>query len=301
MNNLISLTANLRKNGQKLAYQFLDGMNWKQHTYLDIINSFEYSLNYLLNKNLTKKKVLNLASSSLDNTIITYCLLGANSSIIFSNYDPNSFKNNQEDYDIIILDRIEDSININNLSNIILIVMDIENDHNIESPNILSFKSLIKFGLLSRNKIDQAKLDHVLNNDFSSNLFFDRDENHNLETISKLEKIVSDISDREFSNIFYQKKDLFSLKICPLMIINKKKFANFLNWSELSNNLKETLPTNLFIDSNNIQRIIDQENYTEESVKILFGKNIKRFISTGVIDKNCMNKLESLGIELVNI
>jgi hypothetical protein len=85
------------------------------------------------------------------------------------------------------------------------------------------------------------------------------------------------------------------------MIINKKKFANFLNWSELSNNLKETLPTNLFIDSNNIQRIIDQENYTEESVKILFGKNIKRFISTGVIDKNCMNKLESLGIELVNI
>jgi hypothetical protein len=250
MNNLISLTANLRKNGQKLAYQFLDGMNWKQHTYLDIINSFEYSLNYLLNKNLTKKKVLNLASSSLDNTIITYCLLGANSSIIFSNYGPNSFKNNQEDYDIIILDRIEDSININNLSNIILIVMDIENDHNIESPNILSFKSLIKFGLLGRNKIDQAKLDHVLNNDFSSNLFFDRDENHNLETISKLEKIV---------------------------------------------------PTNLFIDSNNIQRIIDQENYTEESVKILFGKNIKRFISTGVIDKNCMNKLESLGIELVNI
>ena len=44
MNNLFLLREELRENGERLAYQFLDGLNWKQYTYLDIINSIVIKL-----------------------------------------------------------------------------------------------------------------------------------------------------------------------------------------------------------------------------------------------------------------
>ena len=67
------------------------------------------------------------------------------------------------------------------------------------------------------------------------------------------------------------------------------------------NNLKETLPTNLFIDSNNLYRLIEDQNFTEQSIQELLGKNIKRIISTDVIDKNLIQKVSSLGLELINL
>ena len=52
MNNLFLLKEELRKNGNKLAYQFLDGLNWKQYTYLDIINSIDYLTYFVINNNI---------------------------------------------------------------------------------------------------------------------------------------------------------------------------------------------------------------------------------------------------------
>ena len=85
------------------------------------------------------------------------------------------------------------------------------------------------------------------------------------------------------------------------MLIHKKKFTNFYNWKDLCTNLEETLPTNLFIDSNNLYRLIEDENFEEKTIKELLGKNIKRIISTDVIDKNLLQKVGSLGLELINL
>ncbi len=59
MNNLFLLREELRENGERLAYQFLDGLNWKQYTYLDIINSIDYLTYFIINNNIFNNKVYN--------------------------------------------------------------------------------------------------------------------------------------------------------------------------------------------------------------------------------------------------
>ena len=61
------------------------------------------------------------------------------------------------------------------------------------------------------------------------------------------------------------------------------------------------LPTNLITDSNNLYRLIEDQNFTEQSIQELLGKNIKRIISTDVIDKNLIDKVNNLGLELINL
>ena len=60
MNNLFDIRSQLTQNGQKLAYQHLDGLNWKQYTYLDILNFIDYTVFYFINTKILNKKVLNL-------------------------------------------------------------------------------------------------------------------------------------------------------------------------------------------------------------------------------------------------
>ena len=300
MNNLFLLREKLRKNGNKLAYQFLDGLNWKQYTYLDIINSIDYLTYFIINNNIFNNKVYNTGSSSLENTLLTYVFLSVNSSINISTYDPDNFGAKIKKNNIIIIDKIEDSMNFKDFGDKILITLHGAIDEKV-LPKIYNPKLMYKFGLLGKNKIDESKLNEVLKNDFSSNLTFDRKEEKNLRMIESLENLIIDIPEREFSNIFYQKKDLFSLKICALMILHKKKFTNFFNWKDLCNNLKETLPTNLFMDSNNLYRLIEDQNFTEQSTRELLGKNIKKIISTDVIDKKLIDKINALGLELINL
>ena len=300
MNNLFLLREELRENGERLAYQFLDGLNWKQYTYLDIINSIDYLTYFVINNNIFNNKVYNTGSSSLENTLLTYVFLSVGSSINISSYDADIFKSKIKENNVIIIDKIEDSMNFEDSENNIYITLN-ETVNEGVLPKVYSPKLMYKFGLLGKNKIDENKWHQILNKDFSSNLTFDRKEESNLRIIESLENLIIDIPDREFSNIFYQKKDLFSLKICALMLIHKKKFTNFYNWKDLCTNLKETLPTNLFIDSNNLYRLIEDENFEEKTIQELLGKNIKRIISTDVIDKNLVQKVSSLGLELINL
>ena len=79
------------------------------------------------------------------------------------------------------------------------------------------------------------------------------------------------------------------------------KFSNFFNLKDLCIYLKETLPKILFIVSNNFYRLIEDQNFTEQSIQELLGKNIKRIISTDVIDKNLIDKVNDLGLELINL
>ena len=300
MNNLFLLREELRENGERLAYQFLDGLNWKQYTYLDIINSIDYLTYFIINNNIFNNKVYNTGSSSLENTLLTYVFLSVGSSINISSYDADSFKSKIKENNVIIIDKIEDSMNFKDSENNIYITLN-ETVNEGVLPKVYSPKLMYKFGLLGKNKIDENKWLQILNKDFSSNLTFDRKEESNLKIIESLENLIIDISDREFSNIFYQKKDLFSFKICALMLVHKKKFTNFYNWKDLCTNLKETLPTNLFMDSNNLYRLIEDENFAEKPIQELLGKNIKRIISTDVIDKNLIQKVSSLGLELINL
>ena len=155
-------------------------------------------------------------------------------------------KSKIKENNVIIIDKIEDSMNFKDSENNIYITLN-ETVNEGVLQKVYSPKLMYKFGLLGKNKIDENKWLQILNKDFSSNLTFDRKEESNLRIIESLENLIIDIPDREFSNIFYQKKDLFSLKICALMLIHKKKFTNFYNWKDLCTNLEETLPTNLFI------------------------------------------------------
>ena len=67
MQNLNSLQDALKNNGQALAYQFLDGMNWKQHTYSDIKHSLDNTIAYLSTNGFENKKVFSCGSTTLEN------------------------------------------------------------------------------------------------------------------------------------------------------------------------------------------------------------------------------------------
>ena len=82
MQNLNLLQDALKNNGQALAYQFLDGMNWKQHTYSDIKHSLDNTIAYLFTNGFENKKVLSCASATLENFLTLNCLEALNCSII---------------------------------------------------------------------------------------------------------------------------------------------------------------------------------------------------------------------------
>ena len=163
MNNLFLLREELRENGDRLAYQFLDGLNWKQYTYLDIINSIDYLTYFIINNNIFNNKVYNTGSSSLENTLLTYVFLSVGSSINISSYDADSFGSKIKENNIIIIDKIEDSMNFKNSEDKIYITLN-ETVNEGVLPKVYNPKLMCKFGLLGKNKIDEKLLSLSIDN-----------------------------------------------------------------------------------------------------------------------------------------
>jgi len=295
MNNLFDIRSQLTQNGQKLAYQHLDGLNWKQYTYLDILNFIDYTVFYFINSKILNKKVLNLATTSLENTIISFCFAATKCEQEFRDFQEEIRINDIETYDVIIIDKIDEDI-ANELEGKIVISIESLKTNFIKIKNFVDFKSINKFGLLGRNKIDDEIKNKYFSQNFSDEKFiFDDMENKNF--LDQFQKLVNNISEVEFSIVFYQKKDLMSLKICPFLIKYKRKFINFLDWEIFQNNINETLPSNLFIDSDNLQKAIDLSN--NNKIKF-FNKNLKRIITSGIIDSDYKKRLNNLKIDLIN-
>jgi hypothetical protein len=153
-----------------------------------------------------------------------------------------------KNFDILVVDQIEGSnkVNFDDFFSVISLYSSIQKE--IGNKNLITFKTINKFGMMSKKKLDESKINKLMVFDLNNILNFDEE---------KLHKIISDISETEFVNIFYQDNFKFGNSICSGLLRNKKKFINFKNWLEFIENINETIPTYLFVDSNNIEKIYD--------------------------------------------
>ena len=288
MQNLNSLQDALKNNGQALAYQFLDGMNWKQHTYSDIKHSLDNTIAYFSTNGFENKKVFSCASTTLENFLTLNCLKALNCSI---NYDSN-IDNLNKNFDILVIDQIEESVRVNtdDFFSVISLYSSIKKE--IGNKNLITFKTINKFGMMSKKKLDESKINKLMVFDLNNGSNFNEEQLH---------KVISEISETEFVNIFYQNNVKFGNSICSGLLKNKKKFINFKNWLEFIKNINETIPTYLFVDSNNIEKIHDFCNHKKVDLKNFLGGKVKKIISHNLIDLDLKKELNASGIELVNI
>ena len=288
MQNLNLLQDALKNNGQALAYQFLDGMNWKQHTYSDIKHSLDNTIAYLLTNGFENKKVLSCASTTLENFLTLNCLEALNCSI---NYD-SDINNLNKNFDILVMDEIDESNKINTNEYFSVISLNSPIKKEIENKNLITFKTINKFGMMSKKKIDESKICELMGTDLNNISNSDK---------IKLEKIISEISETEFVNIFYQNSVKFGNSICSGLLKGKKKFINFKNWMEFITNINETIPTYLFIDSDNLKKTYDFCIQKKINLKFFLGGKVKKIICHNLVDSNLNEDLNAIGIELVNI
>ena len=75
----------LKLNGPKLAYQSLDGMNWKQITFNDIKTNIDYINSYLISRGLINKNVLSLSSNCVESYILESELIKLGSRLNLTN------------------------------------------------------------------------------------------------------------------------------------------------------------------------------------------------------------------------
>ena len=68
--NIQEIERILKRNGPRLAYQSLDGMNWKQFTSNDIRSNLDNISSYLSKNNIINKKILSLAGICLESYIL---------------------------------------------------------------------------------------------------------------------------------------------------------------------------------------------------------------------------------------
>ena len=70
---------------------------------------------------------------------------------------------------------------------------------------------------------------------------------------------------------------------------------------EFITNINETIPTYLFIDSDNLKKTYDFCIQKKINLKFFLGGKVKKIICHNLVDLNLNEDLNAIGIELVNI
>ena len=136
-----SLKTILKDNGPRLAYQSLDGMNWKQLTSNDISSNIDYINSYLIKNRVINKRILSLSANCIESYILECCLVNLGSSLNFASKSILLDVQFNLDFDIIIVDRISDIADNHILQNItknkeIISIQDFKRDKATNSKSL---------------------------------------------------------------------------------------------------------------------------------------------------------------------
>ena len=300
----------LKLNGPKLAYQSLDGMNWKQITFNDIETNIDYINSYLISRGLINKNVLSLSSNCVESYILESELIKLGSRLNLTNKISLIDTQFNMNFDIIIVDNISDVIDNNFFNKPIQnkIIISIENFKKTKDidDSFISLQNIYKIGLLSKKNAKDKEKELKINfiDEFSiieSNEFKLYRMNHVEEFIKNNQSHFNSLDENEFSTSLYLKKDLFSQSMILFFLKYKNKFTNNKSIKQFLTNINEIMPMNLIIDSDSLNEIIKICKINKVKFSELTGSKIKKIITYRMPKNQNFEIIKNEKIDLVNL
>ena len=300
----------LELNGPRLAYQSLDGMNWKQITFNDIKTNIDHINSYLIKKDLINKNVLSISSNCIESYILESLLIKLGSKLNFADQTTLLDVQFNMEFDILIVDSLEDILDNHIIKNIIedKLVISITNFKKSKEINDLyiSLQNIYKIGLLSRK--DSKEREEELRINFVDKFSIIESNKHKVYSLKDIENFIkkneshfNSINENEFSTSLYLKKDLFSKALNLFFLKYKNKFTNNTSIKNLLMNINEIMPINLIIDSDSLREIIKLCYVNKVKFPDLTGSKVKRIITYKMpLDEN-LEILKNEKIDLVNL
>jgi len=304
-----SLKTILKDNGPRLAYQSLDGMNWKQLTSNDISSNIDYINSYLIKNRVINKRILSLSSNCIESYILECCLVNLGSSLNFASKSILLDVQFNLDFDIIIVDRISDIADNHILQNItknkeIISIQAFKRDKATNSKS-LSLQNILKIGLLAKR--DNKSHDELNINPFVDISFLGSDtiKTHTIDEINnfadKNESLFKILNENEFSTSLYLKKDIFSKVLNLLFIKSKNKFTNNSSLKIFMDNVNEIMPSNLIIDSGSLRELINICYINKASFSETTGTKINKIITFELSNNENLELIKKDKIEIINV
>ncbi len=313
MINIEEIKKPLQKNGSRLIYQILDGLNWKQLTVKDIDSNIDYITSYLIANEIENKKVLSLSMNCLTSFILESSLLSLGSNISFLDERILQSLDGNHEFDLIIVNDI-DKLSSNPIlrqfldkGNEIISITNFQNTSKYKQ-NVKSIRHIYKLGLLSKKKLDGSLEERLKNIRRSESIEFlnlkgsiQVDIEDLLTIIEKYKDIFYGMNQNEFSSSLYLKPDPFSKVVNYLFLLASKKFTNNNSLAEFMDNANEIMPRSLVIDSESIDYLIEVSINSDIKLKDIFGSKVKRIISSNYTNEPNMKLIRDSGIEIVDV
>jgi len=313
MINIEEIKKPLQKNGSRLIYQILDGLNWKQLTVKDIDSNIDYITSYLIANEIENKKVLSLSMNCLTSFILESSLLSLGSNISFLDERILQSLDGNHEFDLIIVNDI-DKLSSNPIlrqfldkGNEIISITNFQNTSKYKQ-NVKSIRHIYKLGLLSKKKLDGSLEERLKNIRRSESIEFlnlkgsiQVDIEDLLTIIEKYKDIFYGMNQNEFSSSLYLKPDPFSKVVNYLFLLASKKFTNNNSLAEFMDNANEIMPRSLVIDSESIDYLIEVSINSDIKLKDIFGSKVKRIISSNYTNEPNMKLIRDGGIEIVDV
>ncbi|MBT3475714.1 hypothetical protein HN460_02105 [bacterium] len=308
--NIQEIERILKRNGPRLAYQSLDGMNWKQFTSNDIRSNLDNISSYLSKNNIINKKILSLAGNCLESYILECSLINLGSSLSFTTRESLLDIQFNLDFDIIIVDYLND-IKENHILDNITKDKQIISIRNFKSSkesagNYISLQNIYKIGLLSKRSLNKneekgepipvSQISFVQSNKLKSYTLNDLDT-----FIKKNESHFKALNENEFCTSLYLKKDIFSKVLNLFFLKFRNKFTNNVSLDSLMTNINELMPVNLIIDSENLKKIMNLCYMNKVNFSDLTGSKIKKIITYGLPSNENIELIKKENIMIINL
>ncbi len=314
----------IKEHKSKLLFQKKDGWSWKQITWLDYDSEVRGIASYLYDLGLSKgDEVLIISPNGLDCTFVESAVLMLGGVCV-----PVSESESYENIEYIINDsdkiKFVFAVNENMVNGLFRIIGYRENIEKIFtfsdskfSPDgkVVSYGNVVKFGFLKRKKLNDninERMDSILPGDSAIKLYNFRGEptskivTHEMlirlmELVNKKLRFISR-EDQSFSLL--QNSDPFSklINFLPLYIGNRGAMA--MNEQEFYQDVKEIMPTILFLNSatlNKIQKDISANNTTQESLKNSFGGRVRYIFTDSLPGLSVKSDFIDSGISIIEL
>ena len=286
--NIEDIKRLLKNNGPRLAYQTLDGMNWKQLTSNDIGSNLDYINSYLVKNNIVNKRILSLTGNCLESYILESSLINLGSSLHFTTKTSLLDVQFNLKFDIIIVDDLNDIKSNHILENIVKDkqIISIKNFKSSKESigKSISLQNIYKIGLLSkRNSNDIEEKIKPIPVSKISFIEANKVKSHSLKDLenffAKNEFHFKALGEKEFCTSLYLKKDIFSKVLNLFFLKFRCKFTNNVSLDSLVANINEVMPVNLIIDSESLKNITNLCYINKVNFSDLTGSKIKKIIT----------------------
>jgi len=288
MINIQEIKETLKRGGSKLVYQSLDGLNWKQLTFNDINSNLDYITSYLRTNNIKSKNILCCTKNCLDSFLLESALSNLDSKIFFASTLTLQTIEFNEEFDLIIIDHI-DEINMSPVLKKLSLSKEFITIQNFKKTKetgdkIKSLQNILKIGLLNKRDLDKKKneFEFKLSQTYTfANLegLFEFTITDFANQLDKIRNVFGSINVHDFSTSLYTEQDSFSKVVNFIFLLEGRKFSSNSSIDSFIRNSNELMPKNIIIDAKNLSSMLNISGDNDKKLDELLGSKVERIIT----------------------